>query len=60
MGICRACSDTADIFATNVKNWGFDAATSRMPESIRKHSNCEYVDCYCQHTIEKVEYVRNK
>jgi hypothetical protein len=60
MSTCKTCADIADVFATNVKNWGYDAATTRMPDSIRKHTGCEYVDCYCQHTIEKAEYVRDK
>jgi len=56
--ICKSCSAAADILLLNIKEWGWDAATTHMPDSISKHSNCEYVDCYCQHTIEAVEYAR--
>ena len=60
MSTCKTCADVADIFAENVKQWGWDAATSRMLPSIMQHTGCEYVDCYCQHKIDKVEYVRDK
>lgn len=59
MSICKQCALSADVFAQNLKNYGYDAAfTAVVSKGI--HTDCEYVDCYCQHTIEKGAYVRDK
>jgi len=60
MSICRKCTEAADIFKMNVDNYGYDAAVSAAKDYIYFHTQCEYVDCYCQHKIEKGAYVRDK
>jgi hypothetical protein len=57
---CKTCAVAADIFSQNVKEWGFDAAIHTGIAKILYHTDCEFVDCYCQHTIDKAEYVRDK
>jgi hypothetical protein len=57
---CKECALAADIFTENVKQYGFDAASSAAKDHIYWHTKCEYVDCYCQHKIEKGAYVRDK
>jgi hypothetical protein len=56
---CKQCAVSADIFAQNVKNWGFDAAMTKILPSVLEHTYCEYKDCYCQHTIDRIEYARD-
>jgi len=60
MSICKQCALSADKFSENVKQWGYDAAVSAAKDYIYFHTQCEYVDCYCQHKIEKGAYVRDK
>lgn len=60
MSICKTCLVAADIWADNVKQWGYEASIDTGIPKILYHTDCEYVDCYCQHTIDKAEYVRNK
>jgi hypothetical protein len=59
MSTCRQCALAADLFYENVKQWGWDAAASTVKDHIFFHKLCQYVDCYCQHRIEKVDYARD-
>ncbi len=60
MSICKHCAESADVFAQNVKEWGYDAAISTGLGKVLHHTECQFKDCYCQHTIEKGAYVRDK
>ncbi len=59
MSICKQCALSADVFAQNVKEWGYDAAIHTGLGKVLHHTECEYVDCYCQHKIEKGAYARD-
>lgn len=59
MSTCKQCAVAADVFSDNVKNYGIDAALASGHPNVMYHNFCEYIDCYCQHTIDRVEYARD-